>query len=155
MARAVPIAKFPARMNSLAKQVKVYKGVVEDVTTRRTIEVLVETTPVDTSKALSNWLVGRGRPRRSIIEAHFPGKGGNTAGQSRSKTIKEAAARIKGAVTRPIFVSNNVPYMDKLNAGSSQQAPANFIEMALLAARQAVRRSKIFGRASRLSNRLS
>lgn len=152
---AVPIAKFPSRMNALAKQVKVYKGVVEDVTTRRTVETLVQDTPVDTGEAISNWLVGRGRPRRSIIKPHFPGKGGSTARANRLATVKEASRRVRAGKTRPIWISNNVPHMEFLNRGSSTQAPAGFIQNALVSAQQAVRRTKVFGRAARLSNRLS
>ena len=43
---------------------------------------LVDKTPVDTSKALSNWQVGIGSPVSGEIEAYYPGEGGNTAGGS-------------------------------------------------------------------------
>lgn len=151
MARAVPISRLFFRMNSLAREVKKYRGRVEDVTALRTVSVLVDFTPVDTTKAVSNWLVGRGKPRRAIIKAHFPGKGGSTAAASRQEAKFRASQRIRGRRTRPIFVSNNVPYIDELNAGKSDQAPANFIEMALMEARQTVRRTPIFQRARSLS----
>lgn len=146
------LKQFSFRMNGLAKEVTKYRNRVEDVTVRRTLEVLVELTPVDTGKARSNWLIGRGKPRTAVIKAHFPGKNlGRGEAANRNMAILRGALKIRFGRTRPIFISNNVDYLEFLNDGSSAQAPAGFIEMAIAEARRTVRRTKIFRRASRLS----
>ena len=76
-------------------------------------------TPVDTGRARSNWLTAIGTPRRDT-----EGPGGGSVDKGRG-TIAAA----KGGDT--IFISNNLPYINSLNAGSSMQAPAEFIQAAI------------------------
>lgn len=100
---------------------------------------LVIETPVDSSKALSNWVVGIGAPNRSVLEPYSYGHLGSTQEISAADAI--AAARAVLATKQPgqpIFISNNLPYIRRLNEGSSSQAPAGFVERsALIGSRQA------------------
>jgi hypothetical protein len=94
-------------------------------------------TPVDTSKALSNWIVTVGTSTEDKIGPHFPGKHGSTFSQSAAETVEAAKAVI--ATKQPgqsIFITNNLPYIRRLNEGYSQQVPAGFVERALLLARK-------------------
>jgi hypothetical protein len=96
---------------------------------RAGIKHLLEATPVDTSRALSNWLVGLGAPQKSEIGARFEGEGGSTREQSAAATYQEAdrILRTKKA-GQTVYLTNNAPHIGRLNAGSSSQAPAGFIE---------------------------
>lgn len=85
---------------------------------------LVEGTPVDTGWARSNWLPSVGVPRGEAVGE--PGSLDNSAagfGQSEVAGWKIADG--------PIYITNNVPYIRNLNAGSSKQAPSGFVESAV------------------------
>lgn len=93
-------------------------------------------TPVDTSKAVSNWQVGLGTPVGREIPAYVPGKKGSTRQASVSEALAYAQFRIaQKRAGEPLYISNLVDYIGDLNAGSSRQAPAGFVERALLVGR--------------------
>lgn len=86
---------------------------------------LQEDTPVDTGWARSNWVPSVGNPFRGLAGS----KEGSVAIIDNSVTgsgLAEAASYTldKGA----IYISNNVPYIRRLNEGSSDQAPAAFVQ---------------------------
>jgi len=82
---------------------------------------LVLATPVDTGRARSNWLASLGTPRTDEV--------GTRDAQS---AISEAAGVIDQAADFPvIYLSNNLPYIQRLNDGSSKQAPAAFVQTAI------------------------
>lgn len=85
---------------------------------------LVLATPVDTGRAQSNWLASIGSPRNDEVGARDAGS-----------AIAEAAGVINAAPDFPlIYLSNNLPYIRRLNEGSSKKAPAEFVETAVDAA---------------------
>lgn len=97
---------------------------------------LVYDTPVDTSTALSNWQVNLTSPAADEISAYALGQRGSTQGPSASRALAEAQVELQRKKPgQPIFLSNLVDYIKKLNEGSSAQAPAGFIEAAILRAR--------------------
>ena len=84
---------------------------------------VVKATPVDTGRARGNWQAGNGFPVLEELETED--KGG-------AVTIATGAATIADAqFDQTIFLSNNVPYIVVLDGGSSKQAPANFVNIAL------------------------
>lgn len=104
------------------------------------VKDLVANTPVDSSKALSNWLASTQTPARSRIEAHSPGVGGSSRQSSMATAISLALAVIEKAKPgQSIFISNSLPYIRRLNDGYSNQAPAGFVERAELLAGNAIR----------------
>jgi hypothetical protein len=103
---------------------------------------LVEITPVDISTALSNWQVGIGGLPIGPIDAYIPGSFGSTEKQSEGIAIEQALIYI--AASEPgesIHIVNEVPYIEDLNDGSSQQAPKNFVDGAVLLGESFVRRN--------------
>lgn len=108
-------------------------------------QVVVVSTPVDTGRARSNWIASLGLPATQEIEPYAPGEGlGRGEGANAQAAIAQAQSEI---LTRrqgqDIYISNNLPYIEKLNDGSSAQAPANFVAKAIQAAVSAVRRTKL------------
>lgn len=93
---------------------------------------LVIKTPVDTSKALSNWQVFVGSPAVTDIDAYYPGQSGSTKLLSANFALRIAKneLRIRGRrrIGEPIYISNVVKYIGYLNRGRSQQAPERFVE---------------------------
>jgi hypothetical protein len=82
---------------------------------------LVQDTPVDTGWAANNWIPAQGQPARGTV---------GTPQELDATAATQALASIEpGSLTsRPTFISNNVPYIARLNAGSSRQAPAGFVD---------------------------
>lgn len=94
-------------------------------------------TPVDTSQALSNWDVTLDSPATEKHGPHFPGIQGSTQKASAQETIDRAKAVLKSKKPgQPIFITNNQPYIKRLNDGYSKQVPAGFVERAVLLARK-------------------
>jgi len=105
---------------------------------------LTMVTPVDTTKALSNWIVSIGVPAYNDIGARVPGYFGYTATASRAATL--AAAQAALAMKRPgqlVYIGNNAPYIRDLNNGSSKQEPAGFVERAAMRGRNKVATYKL------------
>lgn len=85
---------------------------------------LVEATPIDTGWARANWIPSLGRPVVQVV------------GTPVAPSTAEQAAGLAEVFTftldhMAIFVSNHVPYIARLDAGSSTQAPAGFVRQAL------------------------
>lgn len=81
-------------------------------------------TPVDTGWARANWVPGIGTPSTSTVGS--------------PKAVTETAqrggiARMLGYKARqgPVHITNNVPYIMRLNEGWSRQAPSGFIQAAV------------------------
>lgn len=92
---------------------------------------LFKRTPVLTGRARSGWVITLDSPSSDI-----PAVG---------HTIEAEAAVVTSSVSsaRTIYIVNNVPYIGILNAGSSRQAPAHFVEAAIRAGSRAVRDVRI------------
>lgn len=92
---------------------------------------LIEQTPVDTGRAKANWFLDIDRVDVKIVEPEFDNVG-------------EAASRSqKYTLDSTIFISNNLPYIRRLNEGHSQQAPAGYVDRTLTIAK---RKAKEFAR---------
>lgn len=119
-----------------------------------TLRSVVLATPVDTGVARSNWRVGIGAPATAVIGAYAPGKKLGLGETSNARAaIIAGNARIKLArgvsgvgLKTAIFISNNVPYIDSLNKGTSTQASKGFIQTAALEAELFIKGFRIFER---------
>lgn len=81
-------------------------------------------------RARANWFVGVGAPNTSIVDISDPG---GTGPIMAGKTV------IDGSGNAPVHLNNNLPYIMPLNEGWSSQAPAGFIDMAILDGLAAIR----------------
>jgi hypothetical protein len=95
-------------------------------------QALVTSTPVDTGRARSNWIVGEG-PSTSVIDAYVKGEKGSTGAANAQAALDQAKAFLDSTALSTIYISNNLSYIQYLNEGSSAQAPAGFIEAAVQA----------------------
>lgn len=106
--------------------------VTEKVITRLSFNVtanLIEDTPVDTGWARANWVPSIGVSYDSPAVA--PSDPGQVSGQAAAQ--QAAVAGLTGYKLRRgrVFISNNVPYIRRLNDGSSKQAPRGFVQAAI------------------------
>lgn len=106
-----------------------------------------EGTPVDTSKALSNWQVGLGTAVDDQIGPIVPGEKGSTQGASSAAALAIAAAvlAVKKA-GETIYISNALPYIRRLNDEGYSKQSDHFVERAVQAGRAylATARGRLF-----------
>lgn len=105
---------------------------------------LVDRTPVDTSKALSNWIVGLGKQKNRTIKAHKFGASGSTQSISAGVTMSLGFAIIQRAkVGEIVYITNNVDYIELLNIGYSTQAERHYIQHCVEDAVEQMKRERI------------
>lgn len=98
-------------------------------------QAVVMSTPVDTGRARSNWIAQLGVASNDVIDAYVEGKDRSTEAQNTQQALDHAEGVIKGYTGgQEIHITNNLPYIERLNDGHSAQAPANFVEEALIEA---------------------
>lgn len=141
-------------MRGFSKRIRAIADGVEDNTNkgmRRTVLTVASAvalrTPVDTGRARANWQTHIGGPPPGEVGAYPKGKAGSTGAAAAAQAIAQAegvAASYKAEHSgKDVYISNNLPYIGRLNEGSSEQAPAGFIEAAIMAGLNAIRKMKV------------
>lgn len=113
-----------------------------DTMTRRAFKAagkaIIMGTPVLTGKARGNWRSSLNEPNTEIIETvRGPIIAAN---RSYGEVVATAKAYRKG---NTLYLTNSLPYIERLNQGWSKQAPAGFIQMAFQIAVSVVRSTKL------------
>lgn len=98
-------------------------------------QTLVLATPVDTGRARANWQAGLGSAVTEVIEEKDK-NGSRTIDRNR----QVISTRRKG---EDIHLTNNLPYINRLNQGSSAQAPEGFVERAVAVGLAFIRSRKV------------
>ena len=130
----------------LAKRMQTLANTIDDQASELSVQVataihnsVVRDTPVDTSRALSNWVVTIGNRFSGELAPYYLGSKGSTRGSSMQEALSAAALVLK--TKRPgqaIWISNNVSYIGDLNDGTSTQQPRGFVERAAVIGRRVV-----------------
>lgn len=87
---------------------------------------IVQNTPVDTGRARGNWHIDV-----NLIDIRIIEPTGAEKDPSYDGTEKALTAVGQHKLGSTIFISNNLPYIRRLNDGHSLQSPAGFIEEAI------------------------
>lgn len=126
--------KMRAFANDIPKQVnEIKKQAVQEIVLQ-----VVPDTPVLTGQARSNYFTYNGEANGSITAFGPFSKDGY-------QSINRMRVALQGAKAGvPMHIVNNLPYIAKLNGGSSTQAPENFVQIAIargqaIIARQTIR----------------
>ena len=109
-------------------------------------QAVVMATPVDTGRARSNWIVALDASPEQTIDPYAPGEAGSTEAANTQAAIDQGQSVIRGYngdQNQEIHITNNLPYIQRLNDGYSAQAPANFVEQAVIEAVQVVGKSRV------------
>lgn len=94
-------------------------------------------TPVDTSRALSNWRVMSAYPITTAREPYYFGSRGSTAGASRMEVLKHGITGVHASpVAKTLQISNLVDYIEDLEMGASRQSPPGWISRAVQVGKQ-------------------
>lgn len=148
------MVQFSQNIRKRSSQIENAGSRVVRATSKKALKALVNATPVDKGVARSNWRVGIGAAPTAIIRAYAPGKklgigerananAAIAAGFARINSVKGVSGR-GGGLQTAIYISNSVPYIEKLNAGYSKQAPAGFIELALAEVNSVIKNFRVF-----------
>jgi hypothetical protein len=122
------------------RQIEVVLSAVEEVTEnlikRLTLDIVAELvkapseggTPIDTGWASANWFPGLSISRRdgNVLDPDS-GDVAEAQGAQQAGIVKVLAYKLG----RPVYITNNVPYITRLNDGHSQQAPKGFVQAAI------------------------
>lgn len=100
-------------------------------------EHVITATPVKTGRARNGWRVGDGTPD-TTAETVGPF---DTSGQVRIEANRAVCEQHK--TLGPLYLDNEIDYIKDLNDGSSQQAPAGFIQSAVVVAVGAIKGARI------------
>lgn len=128
----------------LAQRLESYANQIEKSASNCAVELatniviqLANNTPVDTSQAISSWVVTLSKVTTLKLPPYYPGAYGSTKNSSVNRTIKEAVELLKKKKPgQIIYIQNNQPYIKRLNEGYSKQAPAMYVEASVLVAKK-------------------
>ena len=99
---------------------------------------VIADTPILTGQARRNWQTELNQMPESVLDMpESPSEGMDEALQILQQTV----GQYKAGDT--VHITNNVPYIKELNSGSSQQAPANFVETSIMRATRLIRNVKV------------
>ena len=120
---------------NLAKQIEAAKDQAELVAKKITIELfsrVIEKSPVDTGRFRANWNCSIGSPDLSTSESTDP---------SGSGAISKVTSTVVSYTLndQSVFLTNNLPYADRLENGWSKQAPNGMVRLSVMEIQNSVR----------------
>jgi hypothetical protein len=89
-------------------------------------QAIVAATPFDTGRAKSNWLMGINTPPSGTNESNI-----DKTGSYALELANSVAAQYPDNELPPLWIVNNLPYIQRLNEGWSAQAGTKYIEQAI------------------------
>lgn len=122
-------AQFVAQINAFVDKAN---GNVELVARKIALDVfkrVVRKTPVDTGRAKGNWQATYGSPASGEVGYVDRTKRGNISAP-RERDLASTALAWNPAESS-IFLTNNLPYIGRLENGSSDQSPAGMVKVTL------------------------
>lgn len=142
---------FAKKMRAFAKDIPVQSNEIKKALAIESLTQVHGDTPVDTGQARDGWNTTLGAPDTTTVptgpygpSVHrgqenrgFPTRGGTGAINKGYKAISKAKPGVD------IYLTNNLPYIGKLNDGYSKQAPRNFFAIAIKRARGIMKRQVI------------
>lgn len=135
---------LPAAIDKLQKQIPVAVAKATNEIAFEILRVVASNTPVDTSKAISNWRVSLHSTFAGDVEAHYEGVHGSTKELSVQRTIDLGKQRLSNRIVgTEIHIFNNADYIDGLNDGTISRQPGLFVQKALLAGKIKIQKTQI------------
>lgn len=98
-------------------------------------EELFNSTPKQTGWASNNWVPSVGTPNLNTLPPHKrPGVTNRDSSIIDTSEVEQGLVDLETYNTKKgnVYLTNNVDYIEVLNAGSSQQAPANFVGLSIV-----------------------
>lgn len=120
---------------------------------------IVRRTPIDTGRARSNFVVRLNSPFRLVYKAYSPYRsryrGGSGGSMGEAANLQAAVAQARGVLARrkpdePVYITNNLPYIARLNDGYSKLAPRGYVRAGVAAGVASAARSFKFPNISKV-----
>jgi hypothetical protein len=89
-------------------------------------QAVVGATPFDTGRAKANWLMSINNPQTGTVDSGFDASGSYSLNLAQSVLADYPANELPD-----LWIVNNLPYIQRLNEGWSQQAGSKYIETAI------------------------
>lgn len=127
--------RFAKRMAEISVGIETEVDKVVRKVALATDQAVVMGTPVDTGRARANWITALDAASPAVTDA-----------VGASAALEQAASVIStydGDRNTAIHITNNLPYIERLNDGYSAQAPAGYVEAGLQAGVAVVKGAKI------------
>lgn len=149
------LLQFSRNIRSHASRIENNSVKLVKKTSKRALRNLVLGTPVDKGVARSNWRVSLGAPTRAVIPAYSPGRHLGIGERANARAAIAAGNatidRLRAGPTRrgagsAVYISNNIPYLDRLRAGYSGQQPDDWVSLALMEARLEIASTRLLSR---------
>ena len=83
---------------------------------------LILNTPVDEGTARGNWQASITTPKEGVLDRK------DKSGSQAIAAMVQSVSHWVPVDERPAYLTNNLPYIQRLNEGWSKQAPAHFVE---------------------------
>ncbi len=105
---------------------------------------LLQLTPIDTGRAVGNYVVSTGSPRFAVDDRDFGRAGGGEANRSRAAAkVQTASVRALASLRlgESIFITNALPYIMVLNDGAANRVAHHMQERAIENTKRSLARS--------------
>jgi hypothetical protein len=119
------VAEFSGVIKRFAEQSKEKETLVIRKMAIDCFKRIILGTPVDLGRARGNWQASTGSPANGEVDVLDP-----TGAIAIAAMVSEVVAWTPKD-DLPAFITNNLPYIQRLNEGWSKQAPAHFIEQVI------------------------
>jgi hypothetical protein len=148
------LLQFSRNIRKLGSRIENNSAALTKRVAKRTLQSLVEGTPVDKGVARSNWRTSLGNPTRSVIPAFSPGRhlgigeranarAAIQAGFATINQLRVGAKRGTGQAGSAVYITNAIPYLDRLRSGYSSQQPNDWVQVALLEAQAEIASTRL------------
>lgn len=145
---------FARRAHYIAKAIETNVNEVKKDAAKEVHQLVDRYTPVDVGTARSNWIARLGHPFRFVYKAYAPLPSkfrppyGPNPGRAETGNLNAAISQGKGVINRAkpgqsIYITNNLPYIARLNDGYSKQSPAGFVQTAVTVSARLIRAKRV------------
>lgn len=145
----VDIVQFSRNIRKRGSQIENGSVVLVRKAAKTVLKALCYGSPADKGVMRSNYRVSVGGRATAMIGAYSPGKKlGMGERANAGAAYKVGSAKINGLINKAnksVTISNNVPYLDKVNGGSVKQTSPGFVERAVALGAETVPQFKFFG----------
>ena len=123
------MGNFSLDLQAFAKQAGEHVELVIKKTALDVFSSLVQKSPVDTGRFRGNWQVGIGSINNNVnssadvLKQHSP---------PNAENINKAQAALSKYTNQIIYISNSLPYAQRLEDGYSKQAPVGMVRLTLI-----------------------
>lgn len=136
---AIRADSFAKKLRKFANDLPNKNNEIKKALIIETATQVVADTPILTGQAQNNYFFTVGSlDRASVLYGPFNGARGGTMSLARAQ---KAASTVKPR--QPVYMTNNLPYIGRLNDGYSTQAPARFVQTAIARARQIIDKQRV------------